>query len=184
MADNVIKSTFKLMRAIKRRPPRRAHEFPPTVSHLLTILKENDGLSSGELCELLDIRPSSLSELLARVEEHGLVERKDSEADRRITRAFLTKEGNEAAEKLAESRKQAEDEFSACFTEEEKAQFCALAEKLANHLEASAAEDKEHCCRHGHGPEGHCGHHGPEGHCGHHGGPGHHGHGPHCFRHC
>lgn len=166
---NVIESTFKLMRATRRRPPRGEHEFPPTVAHLLSVLKDNDGASSGELCEFLDIRPSSLSELLVRVEEHGLIEKKDSEADKRITCAFLTKKGAEAAEKLAEDRAKAEAEFSACFTEEEKAQFCELAEKLAKHLEETAPQ-----------PEG-CGRHGGPG-CGHHG-PGHHGHGPHhCHR--
>ena len=175
--SNVIESTFKLMRATRRRPPRGEHEFPPTVSQLLTILKDNDGASSGELCEFLDIRPSSMSELLTRMENHGLLEKKDSETDKRITRAFLTKKGAEAAEKITENRIKAEDEFSACFTEEEKAQFCELAEKLAKHLEETAPKP-EGCCGH-HGAPG-CGHHGPG--FGHHG-PGHHGHGPHhCHR--
>ena len=156
--SKVIESTLKLMRATRRRPPRGEHEFPPTVGHLLMVLKDNDGASSGELCELLDIRPSSLSELLVRVENHELIEKKDSEADKRITCAFLTAKGVEAVKQLQESREKAEAEFSACFTEEEKEQFCALAEKLAKHLEETVP--KHECCgRHG-GP-GHCGHHGP-----------------------
>lgn len=166
--SKVIESTFKLMRATRRRPPRGEHEFPPTVGHLLMILKDNDGASSGELCELLDIRPSSLSELLARVEGHGLIEKKDSAADKRITRTFLTEKGAEAVKQIEENRAKAEEEFSACFTEEEKEQFCALADKLAKHLEDTAP--KGECCRH-HGP----GHHGDPGHCGH--------HGPHHFHH-
>ena len=152
---SVIESTFKLIRATKRRPHRGEHEFPPTVSHLLRILKDNDGASSRELCEYLDIRPSSMSELLARMEEHGLVERKTAEDDKRVTCVFLTEKGNDAATQIAERRAQAEAEFSACFTEEEKLQFCALADKLANHLEESAREKtdcrKHDCYEHRHG---------------------------------
>lgn len=166
--SKVIESTFKLMRAMRRRPPRGEHEFPPSVGHLLMTLKENDGASSGDLCEYLDIRPSSMSELLARVEEHGLIERKNSEADKRVTRAFLTAKGLDAAQKLEENRATAEADFSACFTEEEKAQFCALAEKLAKHLEETAPKPE---FGGPHGGPGHCGHHCGPGPFGHHGGP-------------
>lgn len=157
---SVLESTFKLIRATKRRPPRGEHEFPPTVSHLLRILKEGDGISSGELCEDLDVRPSSLSELLTRMEEHGLIEKRTSESDRRMTRVFLTRKGADAAAQIAEMRARAEEEFSACFTEEEKLQFCVLAEKLAAHLEESAPAAAE--CRHRGGPR-----HGHEHACGH-----------------
>ena len=135
---NVIESTFKLIRATKRRPTRGEHDFPPTVGHLLGVLKDNDGASSAELCEVLDVRPSSMSELLTRMEEHGLVERKTSEADRRVTRVFLSQKGADTVAQIAEMRAKAEAEFSACFTEEEKLQFCALADKLAKHLEEIA----------------------------------------------
>lgn len=153
--SRVLESTFKLLRATKRRPSRGEHELPPTVGHLLMILKDNNGASSSELCELLDIRPSSLSELLVRVEKHEFIERKVSEADKRVTNVFLTEKGVSAVDQLEASRLKAEEEFSSCFTEEEKEQFSVLAEKLAKHLEENAPVHL-HCRRHGehrhHGP--------------------------------
>ena len=157
MENNVMRSAFGLARAMKRRPARREHLLHPAAEHTLMIIAENDGLSSGELCELLDVRPSSLSEMMEKMAARGFVEKTDDEADRRITRISLTELGKAQAEQIAKTRRQAVSEFSACFTEEEAAQFCALADKLSAHLKELAAADpqqSEEPCPggpHGHG---------------------------------
>ena len=158
----VVKSVLKLMRAMRRRPMRPEHPFPPAFGRMLMTLKKNDGASPAELCEYMDVRPSSMSELLSRMEEAGLVRRTDSEEDRRATRIYLSEAGTEAADRLAESFEAENARFAACFTEEEKAQFCALCGKLSTHLESLPG-----------GEGGPCGHHGPHGHRGPH--PHHHG---------
>ena len=146
----VIKSTLKLARAMRRRPPKGNHEFPPPVARTLSVLADNDGATSRELCEILDVRPSSLSELLGKMEEHGLVTRQTSEEDKRAAKVLLTGEGKTAAANLKENMEKHAAEFSACFTDEEAAQFCTLADKLSAHLEATAAEGPDF-------PHGHCG---------------------------
>ncbi|MBQ2311955.1 MAG: MarR family transcriptional regulator [Firmicutes bacterium] len=166
---NVMMAAFGLARAIKRRPPRMEHALHPAAEHTLMVIAENDGLSSGELCELLDVRPSSVSEIADKMAARGFVEKKDDETDKRVTRIFLTELGQAQAKQIADTRQQALDEFSACFTEEEAAQFCALANKLSAHLKELAAEDPE-----GSGCGCHKGHHGPAGGC-HRGPHGHHG---------
>ena len=168
--NNVMLAAFGLARAMKRRPPRMEHAMHPAAEHTLMIIAENDGLSSGQLCELLDVRPSSVSELADKMAARGLVEKKDDEADKRITRIYLTELGKAQAEQIAQSRQQILDDFSACFTEDEARQFCALANKLSAHLKERAGGESEdfkgpHC----HGP-----HHGGPGFGPHHGGP-HHG---------
>ena len=160
----VIKSAFKLSRAMRRRSPKGEHKYPFPVARTLSVLAENDGATSRELCEILDVRPSSLSELLGRMEEHGLVKREAMEEDKRAAKVLLTEEGKAAAAELRENFEKRVAEFSACFTEEEAAEFCALADKLSAHLTASAPNE-----------EGPCGHHGPHGPFG---GPG---RGPHMF---
>ena len=66
---DVILASLKLARAMRRCPPERGeHPFPPAVGRLLACTAENPGVSSRELCELLDVRPSSLSEMLARAD--------------------------------------------------------------------------------------------------------------------
>ena len=182
---DVIKSALKLSRAMRRRPPGGEHKFPPPVARTLSVLADNDGATSRDLCEILDVRPSSLSEMLGKMEEHGLVTRQTSEEDKRAAKVLLTDEGKAAAAGLKEDMDKHASEFSACFTEEEAEQFCALTDKLSAHLEASAPEGEEGPCGHGrghgpcHGPRGFHGHHGPfgcpEGFHGHHGH-----HGPFC----
>ena len=157
----VIKSTFKLSRAIRRRAPHAPqgdHRFPFPVARVLSVLSDNDGAMSRELCEILDVRPSSLSELLGKMEEHGLVLRQTSDEDKRAAKVLLTDEGKKAAAGLKENMLKHAAEFSACFTDEEAEQFCALADKLSAHLEAGAEERKGGPCGHrrGHVPFHRC----------------------------
>ena len=71
---NVIRSAFGLARALKRRPPEMHHDIPPAAERALTVIAKNDGLSSGELCEILDVRPSSVSELADKMAARGKIE--------------------------------------------------------------------------------------------------------------
>ena len=83
--SDVILASLKLARAMRRCPPERGEApFPPAVGRLLACAAENPGISSRELCELLDIRPSSLSEMLSRAEAEGLLTRAVDEEDRRV----------------------------------------------------------------------------------------------------
>ena len=92
---DVILASLKLARAMRRCPPERGEApFPPAVGRLLACAAENPGVSSRELCELLDVRPSSLSEMLARAEADGLLTRTADEADKRIQRITLTEKGS------------------------------------------------------------------------------------------
>ena len=164
--NDVTKSILKLMRAMRRRPMHE-HEFPPAVGRMLMTLREHDGAAPAELCEVMDVRPSSMSELLGRMEENSLVTRVSDEADRRATKVFLSEGGKEAVGRIETRFNEENAKLAACFTEEEAAEFCALCDKLSAHLETMPGSGE-----HPHGP---CGHHGPHGRHGHHGGP----HGPH-----
>ena len=192
--QNVIEAAFGLARAIRRGPKPMEHDLPMPVERTLSVISKNDGLTAGELCELLDMRPSSVSELTDKMAERGLIEKAQDEADKRVSRITLTELGKAQASRIEEVRSEALNSFSACFTDEEAAQFCELAGKLSAHLKETAGEGPKDCgCHHGphgHGPHGHgpmggpgCGHHGPHGHghgCGPHKGP--HWHGP-CMHH-
>ncbi len=137
--NNVILAALKLARAMRRCPPDPAeHPFPPAVGRLLACIAENRRVSSRDLCELLDVRPSSLSEMLARAEEKGWITRTVDEEDRRIQRVDLSAKGESLILQMEEARKRDLDRKTSCFTEEEKAQFCALSNKLSDHLESMA----------------------------------------------
>ena len=137
---DVILAALKLARAMRRcAPPPAEHPFPPAVGRLLACVSANPHVSSRDLCEFLDLRPSSLSEMLARAENEGWIIRTTDEEDRRIQRVDLSEKGSALIREMEDARSRDLALKSACFTEEEKAQFCALSNKLSEHLESLAA---------------------------------------------
>jgi hypothetical protein len=55
----------------------------------------------------------------------------------------LSEKGKAFIEKMEEARRQDLERRSSCFTEEEKAQFCALSNRLSDHMESLAADIPE-----------------------------------------
>ena len=64
---------------------------------VLALLKAKPETSQKELCFLLGMRQQSLSELLAKLEEKGFIERQKSEEDGRVAVVRITEEGILAA---------------------------------------------------------------------------------------
>ena len=169
--NDVIMSVLKLSRAMRRCPPDPGeHPFPPAAGRLLECVAQNNDVSSRELCEMMDIRPSSLSEMLSRAENEGWIIRTTDEEDRRVQHITLSAKGNEAVSQMREARKADYEKKTACFTEAEKEQFCQLADRLSDHMESLAADLPEYLRRpprHGRSPGGpgsgrsrRCGRHG------------------------
>ena len=142
--NDVILSALKLSRAMRRCPPKPMEiPFPPAVGRLLECISANPGVSSRDLCEMLDLRPSSLSEMLARAESEGWIVRTVDEEDRRIQRLNRSAKGSDLVSRMEAVRKEDFARKTACFTEEEKAQFCALCNKLSEHMESLASDVPE-----------------------------------------
>ena len=134
-SNDVTKSILKLMRAMRRRPVHE-HEFPPAIDRMLMTLREHDGAAPAELCEIMDVRPSSMSELLGRMEENALITRVNDETDRRATKVLLSEGGKDAVERIETRFHEENAKLATCFTEEEIAEFCTLCDKLSAHLES------------------------------------------------
>ncbi|WP_461213960.1 MarR family winged helix-turn-helix transcriptional regulator [Lacticaseibacillus sp. GG6-2] len=80
---------------------------------LLHLLGDQDGLTNAEIAEALDIRPSSVSALVKKLEEASFIERHDDPQDKRVSRIFVT----EAGRNFLKGSRQFKDDFSeACFT--------------------------------------------------------------------
>lgn len=65
------------------------HGQPP----MLFILNKEDGLSQKELASKLNVKPSTITVMLKRMEKANLVTRKQDENDQRISRVYITEEG-------------------------------------------------------------------------------------------
>ncbi len=139
--SDVIFAYLKLSRAMRRCPPERKDlPFPPAVGRLLECAATNPGVSSRELCEALDLRPSSLSEILVRAENDGLLCRTVDENDRRVQRVSLTPGGSAVVADMEKVRNEDAKKKTSCLTEEEKKQFCSLCNRLSEHIEKLALE--------------------------------------------
>ncbi len=82
---------FYLMMGPHHRGQRGHHRGQARLMHLL---EKYDGLSVGEIAEILDVRPSSVTSLVDKLEENDFVERIVDEIDKRITLIKLTKKGH------------------------------------------------------------------------------------------
>ena len=63
------------------------------------VLWEKDGITVGDLCEKLMLDNGTLSPLLKKMQQAGIIDRKRSEADDRVVLISLTEEGKELQEK-------------------------------------------------------------------------------------
>ena len=65
------------------------------------LLWAEDGLSVGDLCSRLYLDSGTLTQMLKKMEEKHLVERRRSKDDERVVRIYLTEEGKKMKEKAA-----------------------------------------------------------------------------------
>ncbi len=92
---------------------------------VLTILQERGSMQQRELQEYLGIQPGSMSELIGKLEQKGLLKRTASEEDRRSRILALTEQGQKMA-----GPGQGEQELFSILSGDEQEQLKALLAKL------------------------------------------------------
>ena len=70
---------------------------------VLIRIERTEGLKQSELAELLDLQPISLTRLLDRLADNGLIERRADPNDRRANAVNLTPRGREVLEEVTEA---------------------------------------------------------------------------------
>ena len=98
---------FKIMdvaRLMKTYADQRARQYGMTRAQwaVLVRLDRSEGLKQSELAEMLDLQPITLTRLLDRLAENGLIERRDDPNDRRANRLFLTPAARPLLERLSD----------------------------------------------------------------------------------
>ena len=71
---------------------------------ILFRLDRQPGLSQKELAELLEVKPITVARLIDRLEEHGMVERRNDPGDRRVWRLHLLPPARPVLEALQAER--------------------------------------------------------------------------------
>lgn len=96
---------------------------------ILAILSEQKSMTQKELQEILQIQPGSVSEILTKLEEKGMILRKKDEEDKRRVVLELTDAGREASAACKKQEEQRRHLFDA-LDESEKEQLNQLLGKL------------------------------------------------------
>lgn len=97
---------------------------------LTVLLKSGDVITQSALTERLDIQPGSASEVLAKLEAAGLIQRITNDKDRRTINISLTEEGRIAAQEAYAKRDKVRRELMSNLNETEQEELLKLLEKL------------------------------------------------------
>lgn len=101
----------------------------------LSLIGLQEGITQKDLAYLLGIRPQSAGEMLAKLEEYGLVERRKSETDARAIQLYLTEDGRTHAQEIDRMRAVVAEDVFSVLTDEEKEQLGSILEKLQGELD-------------------------------------------------
>ncbi|MFC6254171.1 MarR family winged helix-turn-helix transcriptional regulator [Secundilactobacillus hailunensis] len=102
---------------------------------LLLLLNKKDRLTNSQIVDELDIRPSSVSVMVKKMEAEGLVERHDSDEDKRVSLISLTDKGRETITSSHNFKTEFSDELFDSLSDEEKETLGQLLEKLTSGLD-------------------------------------------------
>lgn len=110
---------------------------------VLRLLKMTPEISQKDLLYLLDMRPQSLGQLLAKLEGKGYITRSPSEEDRRVMDIRLTDQGMEVANQV-EQPEDPEMLFN-FLSQEEQAGLGEYLDRIISNLENQMGEEQEDC---------------------------------------
>jgi len=165
VSTKILSSFIRLSRLVHRESHKHAHDMHDHrmhrgQGHLLSVIAENAGAKQSELAEILDMRPSSMTEMLVKLEQSGLIERRQDENDQRVMRIFLAEKGEKALKASKAAILEMSSALFGSLTEEEQTQFLGIMEKLTANLEEKGGRlvHGEHMRGHGGERENHCCH--------------------------
>ena len=97
---------------------------------LLNVIAENNSASSRELAEIIDVRPSSLTEMLNRLEDLNYIRRFRDDLDSRIIHVELTDGGSAYMKDASENHLRLHNKIAGCLNRDEQEIFIEFCERL------------------------------------------------------
>lgn len=108
---------------------------------VLKILKMQPEITQRDLSELLDMRPQSLGELLAKLERTGYITRTPLESDKRVMMIRLTEKG--MAEGNQPDQKPDSYEFWNCLSEDEQDNLSEYLNRMIGELQKQIVDEHD-----------------------------------------
>lgn len=170
MSNTISNNLFNALQRLNRQMHRQSHRMMPPKDglhrgqiHLLHLISQNDGIIQRDLAERLDMRPSSLTEMLTGLEQNSYIVRKQDEKDKRIIHVYVAEAGKTAIDGFSQANDKLADSLFSCLTTEEMEKMIELVDRINTNLEVVDEGDPVECHegkRFHHGHHGHNKHHG------------------------
>ena len=103
---------------------------------VLAFLKSHEGRSQKEIAQACQLEPSSVTILLKRMEQQGILERRLREGDQKTRCVFLTGRGRKLASCAVDSFFRIEERALSGFREEEKARLMDYCRRIVDNLQS------------------------------------------------
>ncbi|MGJ4949481.1 MarR family winged helix-turn-helix transcriptional regulator [Bradyrhizobium sp. HKCCYLS20291] len=128
---NFLFTLGELQRLVRAYADKEAARFGMTRAQwaVLAKVERNEGMKQSELAEQMEMQPITLTRLIDKLADAGLIERRGDDTDRRVNRLYLKKAARPLLAKLAVLRGELTDTALEGISPEE-------AERLMTHLEA------------------------------------------------
>lgn len=101
-------------------------------ARILNVLMENGPMTQRALQDTVEITSSSASELLRKMDDHGLITRTQNPENAKGLIITITEEGKTRARALDAEKAEKTRQLFAALTEEEKESFAAMLDKIQN----------------------------------------------------
>ena len=122
---------LKIFQGVQRRvPPSPARDLTLGQMRLLFLLRSEGPQPMGRIADVFDLSSTAATGFVARVERHGLVERRHRNDDRRIVECALTPNGEQFLEELSGVRREAVRLALASLTPRELSGFHVLIRRI------------------------------------------------------
>jgi MarR family transcriptional regulator, transcriptional regulator for hemolysin len=97
---------FETQRLLRLYAEKQARRFGLTRAQwgVLAKLERTEGMKQAEIAELMEIQPITLTRLIDKLCDLGLIERRSDDSDRRVNRLYLTEAARPLMLKLADLR--------------------------------------------------------------------------------
>lgn len=133
--NDLLRKIFGFLHGSQRLARHSARPYQLRGQHrVLHVLAKEGTLMQSQLAEILDIRPSSLTELLSKLADRGLISRTPDETDKRVINVSLTNAGKSAIENETGASDELIDSIFDGLSDEELDQLNTLFDKLNGSL--------------------------------------------------
>lgn len=147
-AQRLVRVLFQIRHLKTGKASRAMSELGISASHirvLYTLAHTDKAIPMKELASALDLTPPSITSLIRRLDEAGLITRTADTSDSRVALIALTDEGQALLRAFYEQQVSHMDALLSTLSDDEQAQVLRLLERAAAALTDASESAGEHC---------------------------------------